>query len=66
MNLLLVHEVAEILNCHVNTVRNLEKNGKLSSYRDYRGYRLFDRKDVELLKKRRQRIRESNAILREN
>ncbi len=59
MDLLLVHEVAEILNCHVNTVRNLEKGGKLSSYRDYRGYRLFDPKDIELLKKHRQRIRKA-------
>jgi DNA-binding transcriptional MerR regulator len=43
---LLVNEVAKILGCHENTVRNLERRGAIKSSRNQYGYRVFKVEDV--------------------
>ena len=54
--LLTVSKVAEILDCHPETVRRLERRGLLMAKRDYRKFRIFDLKDVLQLKKGRERL----------
>jgi len=55
---LLVKEAAKLLGLHEQSVRNLERHGKLTARRDYRGYRVFDLSDVISLKKEREILRD--------
>ena len=55
-----VKEAAKVLKVHENTVRNLERDGKLKAYRDYRNYRVFNEADVLKLKIERDRLRAAN------
>ena len=54
--LLTVSKAAEILECHAETVRRLERRGLLMAKRDYRKFRIFDLKDVLQLKKAREKL----------
>ena len=54
--LITVSKAAEILNCHPETVRRLERRGLLIAKRDYRRFRIFDINDVLQLKKERERL----------
>jgi len=55
---LLVKEAAKLLGVHEQSVRNLERHGKLTAKRDHRGYRVFDISDVITLKKERETLRD--------
>ena len=59
--LLTVSKAAEILNCHPETVRRLERRGLLTAKRDYRRFRIFEVKDVLQLKKERERLLDDTA-----
>jgi len=53
-----VHDVAEILSLHPNTVRYLEKDGKIKAYRDLNNFRVFKKEDVEKYRLERAKLRE--------
>jgi excisionase family DNA binding protein len=55
-NQLLVSEVAKVLGVCVDTVRNLDRKGVIKSRRDYKNHRVFDRAEVEELKRRREKL----------
>ena len=55
--LLTVSKAAEILSCHPETVRRLNRKGILPAYRDYRGFRIFEREKVMEVKKERKRLK---------
>jgi DNA-binding transcriptional MerR regulator len=59
--ILTVSKVAEILDCHPETVRRLERRGLLTAKRDYRRFRIFDLKDVLQLKKDRELLIDGGA-----
>ncbi len=48
---LLVHEVAERVGIHVETVRRLERRGVIRASRDCNGWRRFEPEVVETLKR---------------
>lgn len=56
MNFLTVKEASKILGVHENSIRNFDRRGILTSYRDHRRYRLFDPRDILKLKKERKRL----------
>ncbi len=58
MHGLTVKEVARILGLHENTVRDLERKGKLKAVRDYRNYRIFCLDEVLKLKSKRETSKE--------
>jgi DNA-binding transcriptional MerR regulator len=47
----LVHEVALELKLHVDTIKRCERRGLISPKRDCNGWRRFDDKTVETLKR---------------
>ena len=49
-NLRVCH-VAEIANCHVNTVRTYERKGYIKAMRDHNNYRWFTLQEAIKLKK---------------
>ena len=56
----LTSEVARILSCAAETVRNLERSGILKAVRTPTGVRIFSRPDVERLARERE-ARERSA-----
>lgn len=50
---LLVSEAARVLNVSAETVRNLERAGRLPAVRTANGVRVFDRRQVEALARER-------------
>jgi DNA-binding transcriptional MerR regulator len=48
---------AQVIPCHPDTLRNLERKGLIRAKRDYRGFRVFDLEDLLKLKKERQELR---------
>ena len=50
----LTSEVARILSCAAETVRNLERSGVLKAVRTPTGVRIFNRPDVERLARERE------------
>ncbi|MCK4485356.1 MAG: helix-turn-helix domain-containing protein [Desulfobacterales bacterium] len=58
-NVLYVKQAAQVLNCHENTIRNLEKTGKLAACRDYRNRRVFQISDVLKVKNEREHLKKS-------
>jgi excisionase family DNA binding protein len=57
--LLLTNDVARILGVSPETVRLLERLGRLPALKTERGVRLFDRRDVERLAREREERRTS-------
>lgn len=55
MQLLTVADVSRILGVVPDTVRYMEKVGKLPAQRTSSGWRLFDPKDVERLRREREK-----------
>lgn len=58
---LMVHEVAEMLGVHVDTVRRYANSGKLRAMRDYNNYRRFSYGDVTRLKNELENLKPDNA-----
>jgi excisionase family DNA binding protein len=54
-NILLTSEVAHALGCSEQTVRALERSGRLPAQRTTKGVRLFDEADVARVAEARQR-----------
>lgn len=54
---LTVIKAAEILNCHPETIRRLNRRGILKSKRDYRGFRIFNLQELLKVKKERETLR---------
>jgi DNA-binding transcriptional MerR regulator len=54
---LFITDAAKVIPCHPDTLRRLERQGRIKAVRDYRGFRVFRLED--LLKLREQRV--SNA-----
>jgi DNA-binding transcriptional MerR regulator len=52
-----VSAVAEILKCHPETVRRLNRRGLLKAKRNYRNFRIFDLKEVLKAKKQLEELR---------
>ena len=55
---LLVKETAKLLELHENSVRALERKGRLVARRDCHGWRVFDLADILTLKKERETLRD--------
>jgi excisionase family DNA binding protein len=51
-----VTEAAQILKVSVETVRSLERTGRLPALKTARGTRVFDRRDVERLAQERRSV----------
>lgn len=56
-HVLTVAKAAEVLNCHPETIRRLNRRGILKAWRDYRGFRIFNLEEVLKVKKERERLR---------
>jgi DNA-binding transcriptional MerR regulator len=61
MNLLTVADASRILGVVPDTVRYLERVGKLQAQRTSSGWRLFDRRDVERLRRQREQAAASKG-----
>lgn len=59
--LLLTGDVARILEVSPDTVRALERLGRLPALKTKRGVRLFDRRDVERLRLARERATQATT-----
>jgi DNA-binding transcriptional MerR regulator len=53
---LLVSQAAEIMNCHPETIRRLNRRGVLKAKRDYRGFRIFNLEEILKIKKQREQL----------
>lgn len=56
MEKMTITKAAEVINCHPETLRRLERRGVIKAKRDYRGFRIFDLNDLLKLKKEREKI----------
>jgi len=56
MQRITVSKAAEIVNCHPETIRRLDRRGILRAKRDYRGFRIFRMEDLLNLKKEREKV----------
>lgn len=65
MELLTIGQVAKVLGRSHKTVRTYADEGKLSPRRNYRGWRLFDPKDVEGLRREMEKLKPENRCLEE-
>lgn len=54
--LITVSKAAEILDCHPETVRRLERRGLLTAKRDYRRFRVFDIREILKIKAEREKL----------
>ena len=59
---LTVSGVAEVLDCHIDTVRNLNRRGILKARRNCHGWRVFRLEDVLTVKRERAKLREENEM----
>ena len=57
---LTVSAVAEILKCHPETVRRLNRRGLLKAKRNYRNFRIFDLKEVLKAKKQLEELEDES------
>lgn len=57
LELIKPREAIKILNCHPNTLANLEKRGELIPLRDYRNFRLFQKDEVLKVKDARDTLK---------
>ena len=53
-----VQEGAELVGCHANTLRRLDKVGIIKAHRDYRGHRIFLLQDLLKLKANRHELKD--------
>jgi DNA-binding transcriptional MerR regulator len=51
-----ISRAAQVIPCHPDTLRNLERKGLIRAKRDYRGFRVFNLKDLLRLKKEREKL----------
>ena len=52
----MISKAAEVVGCHPETLRRLERKGILEAKRDYRGYRVFRLSDLHKLKREREKL----------
>lgn len=52
---ILIAKAAEIINCHPETIRRLDRKGIIKVKRDYRGFRVFNLEELLKLKRERER-----------
>jgi DNA-binding transcriptional MerR regulator len=57
MERITISRAAQIVNCHPETIRRLDRRGIIKVKRDYRGHRIFTRNELLKLKKERERLR---------
>lgn len=57
MERITIAKAAEIVNCHPETIRRLDRKGIIKVRRDYRGFRVFDVEELLKLKKERERLK---------
>lgn len=53
-NLIVIGEAARRVPCHATTLKNMEKKGQLTSYRDGRGIHYYDPGEIDALRAGRQ------------
>jgi len=63
---LTIGQVAKVLGRSHNTVRTYGREGKLRVLRNYRGWRLFDPRDVERLRREIEKLEPENNDHRQN
>jgi DNA-binding transcriptional MerR regulator len=51
-----VSKTAEVLGCHPETVRRLERRGLIKAKRNFLNHRIFDSEEVRELKEKRERL----------
>jgi len=56
MEKITIAKAAEIVNCHPETIRRLDRKGVIKAKRDYRGFRVFNIEELLKLKKERERL----------
>ena len=56
MGRITVIKAAEVIGCHPETVRRLNRRGVLKAKRDYRGFRIFNLEDLIKIKKEREKL----------
>ena len=57
MENLTVSKAAEIINCHPETIRRLDRRGVIKAKRDYKGHRVFNLNELLRLKKEREKLK---------
>jgi DNA-binding transcriptional MerR regulator len=55
--LLRITEAADLLKCHPETLRRLDRKGLIKSQRNYLGHRVFKHSDIIQLKQKREALR---------
>ena len=66
MQLLTIGQVVKVLGRSHKTIRPYADEGKLLPRRNYRGWRLFDRRDVERLRREIEKLEPENNDHRQN
>jgi len=61
MDILTVSETAKLLGMHPDSIRRLSREGRIKTYRDFRGWRFFMTEDVERVKRERGELRPDSS-----